>query len=444
MVTFFLVNPERDISSISILVSMRGKKYRRTIGESTPVKLWSKAKKRVKVSADNTSSNLINDVISKWEAAALRTVSYFKDRSIPPDAPEFFSRLDSEYYAKNESDESPLFLTYIKTYTSRYSKVRDTNTLKKYQTAYNKLLAFEKETKKKLRFEDININFYNDFQFWFYNKAHSDNYFGTIIKFVKQVFREARVVDKLHNYDSTGHKDFITTSRESQSVYLNEEELLRIHSLDLSEDLIREHYPSLSPFRILQKIESLQLVRVRFLVGAYTGLRVSDFGRLKEMNLDGKYIRIKTAKTGTATVIPIHPVLRELFDRGFDLDCTISEQKINTHIKELAKMAGITQPVLINKNIAGKVEEAVYEKYKLISSHTARRSFATNAYKADIPTIAIMKITGHRKESTFLKYIKVSAEENAEMLLSHPFFRDKSVAEPSAEPFLPDEKENIT
>jgi site-specific recombinase XerD len=75
-------------------------------------------------------------------------------------------------------------------------------------------------------------------------------------------------------------------------------------------------------------------------------------------------------------------------------------------------------------------------KYELISTHTARRSFATNAYKAGVPTLSIMKITGHTKESTFLKYIKVSAEENADMLKNHPFFGGKGnqTAEPNAEP----------
>lgn len=74
------------------------------------------------------------------------------------------------------------------------------------------------------------------------------------------------------------------------------------------------------------------------------------------------------------------------------------------------------------------------EKCDAISTHTARRSFATNAYKAGVPTIAIMKVTGHKKESNFMKYIKVSAEENAEMLKSQPFFIGKSDAEPNAEP----------
>ena len=48
--------------------------------------------------------------------------------------------------------------------------------------------------------------------------------------------------------------------------------------------------------------------------------------------------------------------------------------------------------------------------------HTARRSFATNMYKRGFPTVAIMQITGHTTEHNFLKYIKVTKEENAEML----------------------------
>ena len=89
-------------------------------------------------------------------------------------------------------------------------------------------------------------------------------------------------------------------------------------------------------------------------------------------------------------------------------------------------MAGIDEEVLVNKNVGGRNTEVVLPKYQLVSSHTARRSFATNAYKAGVPTIAIMKITGHKLESTFLKYIRVSAEENAELLSNHPFFNQHS------------------
>jgi integrase len=62
-----------------------------------------------------------------------------------------------------------------------------------------------------------------------------------------------------------------------------------------------------------------------------------------------------------------------------------------------------------------KVYEKV-EKFKLISTHTARRSFATNCYKKNVPSIVIMGVTGHKTESSFLKYIKITSKEKADIL----------------------------
>ena len=62
-------------------------------------------------------------------------------------------------------------------------------------------------------------------------------------------------------------------------------------------------------------------------------------------------------------------------------------------------------------------QEKKYPKYELISSHTARRSFCTNAYKDNIPTLAIMAISGHKTEQAFLKYIKADSKEHAEKVL---------------------------
>ncbi len=424
MVTFFLVNPERKNSSISILVSFRGRKYRRSVGESVPVKQWNNVKKRAKTTGSYVYGSIINDLLDKWEAAALRTMSHFKELYAIPMPSEFFAQLDKEFYRDDtEETHNVLFLDYMQIYISRYRSIRSPITIKKYVTTLNKLKEYEKEKRRRLRFEDVNIDFYNDFQIWFYGQGYSDNYFGSLIKIVKQIYREAKRVDKLHNFDHIEHKDFITTRRDSESIYLSESELLKIHHLEINKDIASVIYPKMPEYHIEQIVKSMLQVRDRFLIGAYTGLRVSDFKRLNEMNI-GEFIKMKTVKTGTNTVIPIHPVIREIIANGFDPSVTVSDQQTNKHIKEIAQLAGITEKVLIHTHIAGQVKQEYVEKYKLVSSHTARRSFATNAYKAGVPTIAIMKITGHTKESTFLKYIKVSAEENATMLKDHPFFKD--------------------
>jgi hypothetical protein len=43
-------------------------------------------------------------------------------------------------------------------------------------------------------------------------------------------------------------------------------------------------------------------------------------------------------------------------------------------------------------------------------------------YKAGIPSISIMRITGHTTEKAFMKYIKITAEENAELMAKNKFF----------------------
>ena len=77
------------------------------------------------------------------------------------------------------------------------------------------------------------------------------------------------------------------------------------------------------------------------------------------------------------------------------------------------RIIGIDETIKIKHTIGGVLKEEDFKKYELISSHTGRRSFASNAYLAGIPSITIMKITGHKTESAFLKYIKITPEEHA-------------------------------
>ena len=58
-------------------------------------------------------------------------------------------------------------------------------------------------------------------------------------------------------------------------------------------------------------------------------------------------------------------------------------------------------------------------KCDLITTHTARRSFATNQFKAGIPSLTIMARTGHKTEKDFLRYIKVTPKEHANIMKLH-------------------------
>jgi integrase len=85
-------------------------------------------------------------------------------------------------------------------------------------------------------------------------------------------------------------------------------------------------------------------------------------------------------------------------------------------------MAGITSTINTHRTEGGKAIERTKKKFELVTVHTARRTFATLAYKAGLPANSIMKITGHRTERAFQKYIKLSNKEHAELLAQSSFF----------------------
>jgi integrase len=96
---------------------------------------------------------------------------------------------------------------------------------------------------------------------------------------------------------------------------------------------------------------------------------------------------------------------------------------MNDYLKEVGQLAGLNEVVSVSKTRGGKRSDTVNEKWEIVTTHTARRSFATNAFKSGIPSISIMKITGHTTEKSLMKYIKITNEENAILMYSNDFFK---------------------
>ena len=166
--------------------------------------------------------------------------------------------------------------------------------------------------------------------------------------------------------------------------------------------------------------KKLEEVRDLFIFGAWVGLRFSDFSNIKPENIiqiDGDYfIKTITQKTIELVIIPCNPVIMEIFEKYADrpnkLPKTISNQKFNDYIKDVCKLAELNEV----GRISARPKDILAD---LVSSHTARRSFATNYYLQGFPTIDLMKITGHKTERSFLKYIRVSKLDTAKRLSDH-------------------------
>jgi integrase len=125
-------------------------------------------------------------------------------------------------------------------------------------------------------------------------------------------------------------------------------------------------------------------------------------------------------------VIPIHSSVEKILKKyNGVLPPSLSNQKTNDALKEVGKKLPSLQKTTSRTFTKGGVKETkTFQKWELLSSHTARRSFATNEYLAGMQTLTIMAITGHRSEKSFLKYIKLTPNEHARLLKGHWEKRD--------------------
>ena len=277
------------------------------------------------------------------------------------------------------------------------------STVKTYKEFRTQLILYQEKRNIQLNFQDVTIDIYDDMLEFFRNKNLSINTIGKHIKILKRIMRAAHE-ENLHDSNQYNLRKFKVITADSPSIYLSLDEIQSMYELNLSEK------------------PELELARDVFLIGCFSALRYSDYCRIQPNHIqiisaETRIIKINTKKTRTEVIIPFwHWMLDELIDKYPEGLPKTYEQKINFRIKAIGKLAGIDTPVskTIYKN--GDASEMTVPKYELIMTHTARRSAATNMYKHGIPPIDIMKITGHSKESTFMKYIKQSSEETAERI----------------------------
>ena len=104
----------------------------------------------------------------------------------------------------------------------------------------------------------------------------------------------------------------------------------------------------------------------------------------------------------------------------------ISNQKTNEYLKEIGEQIKSLKVVVSKTLTKGGLKVTTnYKKWELLTTHSGRRSFATNEYLNGTPSITIMAITGHKTEKAFLRYIKLTPNEHAKLLKLHWEKRDK-------------------
>ncbi len=419
---FYLDKPEKDYTYIMMSFAYHGKRVRYSSQQKIKTKDWNDNKREVRQSYENYA--FLNQHLKTLSNKVDEYYLEYKTKGIIPTPKQLREKLDIYNNRAKEVQKLTLF-EFIESYLVEIKGKRAVSTIKSHRKIFNHLKKYAKSRNRTLDFEDIDLEFYHDYLDYLYEAPNMFglNTAGDHIKHIKTFLGVATEKGINTNLKFRG-KLFKKPSEETTAIYLNVDELGLIYNLQL------------------EKFSRLDNVRDLFIVGCYTGLRFGDFSRLTNDNIlerrdnDGRpyrVLRVFTNKTGATVEVPLTPHVKAIFEKhslgkGYVIPRSISNQKMNEYLKELGQIAGLTERVLKAKSKGGKRIEVSKKKYELISTHTARRSFATNAFLAGVPTISIMKITGHKTEKAFMKYIKISEEDNARINSTHLFFNEVPMA----------------
>lgn len=178
-------------------------------------------------------------------------------------------------------------------------------------------------------------------------------------------------------------------------------------------------------FEKQDKRKAKESIRDLFVIGCLTALRYSDYSMLNKDNLQNGYIVKRTKKTNVDVKVPVHDYVKEIFAKyNGQVPSGLCIQYFNKYLKVIMKEIGLTDKVTYSYTRGGKLVTVTREKWELISSHTARRSAATNMYLTGrMKTLEIMKLTGHRSEQNFFRYIRLTGDDTARSISGDMFFR---------------------
>ncbi|MBK9994773.1 MAG: tyrosine-type recombinase/integrase [Saprospiraceae bacterium] len=270
--------------------------------------------------------------------------------------------------------------------------------------------SFEVKTGHNIKWNDLDKSIYKELVDHLLNESnYTINSCGKVIKTLK-VICQAALDDKIHVNIEFRKPYFLTLSEDIDNVYLTTEETELLEKWQITND------------------ETKQRAKDIFLLGCYTALRFSDLKRITSDHLkkgqNKRYtLTMITQKTKEKVIIPLKPKGLEILKKYDYQSPKIEEQTVNRLIKSICKDAGIGDIIERKSVINGETKIKKYPKYSLITTHTARRTAATQMFLSGIPSLEIMKITGHKSESNFLKYICVTKQQTATKLAENQFFK---------------------
>ena len=379
---FYLKEPNKDSETLVILkyyVSKENKYYTQTTNLKINPNNWSKENRlpRLKRGGDSYKNRRITEELVKLNDKLQKAIDNHGSDITIGHLKEHFSKKKKE-------------LIYLQDFWKAFIKEREdmqevgVKMLIKYRAMLTKTMQFEQLTNKKYKLKDLNDDFYAEFITYMRKEYNlNDNTLHRYMSIFKTLLTWCgkKGYKVLNDYNNIKVKKF-----ETNDIHLTEIELNKLEEAKLS--------------------GSKERARDLFLIGAYTGQRFSDYSMFEKADVrDGAIIK-KAKKTKVTSFIPLHKKLKVLLDKYNWKLPKISSQKFNLKIQEVCKDLEINDKIKKVSYMGKNKSEVIFPKWKLIGSHTARRTFITLMSERGMPDHQLMQIAGIKDVKTLQKYKK--------------------------------------
>lgn len=390
--SFYLAYPKAEISPVMLVIRHRFDKVAISLGISVNPNAWDKELSRVTTKVND--AKFINLKIAESEKAIKKAFTYGEFENLSIDEVANIYRKEMGLEQKEIKHRAELFIPFFEMWaTTSFGKHNATR-----QTLYQ-FNVFREFVGKKIQptFDDINYNMYIKYVTYLQKKGYKPNMIGTFIKALKAAMSEGY---KRGMHTNIAFQNFEKPSEQATTVALTKEEVDKIYAVKLT--------------------GAVEKARDLFIIGCYTGMRFSDYNHLLAEDADKDFIVKIQQKTKNEVCIPIHPRVKAILKK-WGGSPRIGQQKVNLFIKSVCCQVGINSLVDVKEN--GVIVQK--QKHELVSTHTARRTAATNLLLSGATIHEVQKFLGHNSVKQTEIYLRISAQETARRIAENKFFSEE-------------------
>ncbi len=417
-------------TNIYLIVRINQKQAKLSTGVKVYPEHWNIKKQEAYISCRLTESDNINNTIANKKLLELRSQfeefkRYLCDN--PSELENSWELLRKYIYKDNDMQRSKKInaIHWLRDIIANDKTIKTSgehkrgSTMETYLIVLKDFQTFLKENgKDTISFDDINLALIKEYETYLFNKkvkgerTTATSTVGNKCVQLIGIIKRAEPYNLIDIHEAKLDKYSKPRSRQGNEneIYLTEEEINKIHSLKL-------------PYKE-------EVARDIFILQCWTGQRFSDIkslnkGIVKETS-NGKVLEIVQQKKTHRVTIPLFPIALEILEKyKFNLP-EISENTMLRYLKKIGFKAVLTDQHIVTEDRGGSITNTTKQRWELIGTHTARRSYISNMLKRGYDSHLLMKITGHTTEEAFKRYVKVSSRDAASVILKTEADRAKN------------------